>query len=59
MDDFIVKKRPVLIFSQENYELWFEILKLYFKGEGLWKTVVNGAALLDNFEKEDSKALSL
>jgi hypothetical protein len=56
MDDFMVKKRPVPILSQENHELWFKILKLHFKGEGLWKTVINRAALLDNFEKEDLKA---
>jgi hypothetical protein len=55
MDDFMAKKRPMPILSQENHELWFEILELYFKGEGLWKTVVNGAALLDNFKKEDLK----
>jgi hypothetical protein len=56
MDDFMAKKRPVPILSQENHELWFKILELHFKREGLWKTVVNRTALLDNFKKKDSKA---
>jgi hypothetical protein len=56
MDDFMAKKRPVPILSQKNHELWFEILELHFKEEGLWKTVINKAALLDNFKKKDLKA---
>jgi gag-polypeptide of LTR copia-type len=56
MDDFMSKKRPAPILSRENNERWFRIMELHFKGEGLWKIVVNGAALLDTFEKDDAKA---
>jgi gag-polypeptide of LTR copia-type len=31
-------------------------MELHFKGEGLWKIVVNSAVLLNIFEKDDAKA---
>lgn len=52
----MAKKRPAPILDHDNHERWFRVLELHFKGEALWSTVVNGAALHTEFEQKDAKA---
>jgi hypothetical protein len=57
MDDFLAKKRPVLVLGQDNYERWFKLLERYFKGEGLWPTIVGVPTTdIESLEKADVKA---
>ena len=57
MDDFLAKKRPVPILTQDNHERWFKLLERYFKGEGIWAAII-GAPMTDGegLEKADAKA---
>jgi hypothetical protein len=57
MDDFLVKKRPVPVFKQDNYERWFKLLERYFKEEGLWPAIVKAPMTnVKGLEKADAKA---
>ena len=57
MDDFLAKKRPVPVLTQDNYERWFKLLERYFKGEGIWVVII-GVLMVDEegLEKTDAKA---
>lgn len=57
MDDFLAKKRPVPVLTQDNHERWFKLLERYFKGEGIWAAVI-GTPMADRegLEKADAKA---
>jgi hypothetical protein len=57
MDDFLVKKRPVLVLGQDNYERWFKLLERYFKGEELWPVIVGVSTTdIESLKKADVKA---
>jgi hypothetical protein len=57
MNDFLVKKRPVSVFKQDNYERWFKLLKRYFKEEKLWPAIVKTPMTdVEGLEKADVKA---
>jgi hypothetical protein len=57
MDDFLAKKRPVLVLGQDNYERWFKLLERYFKGERLWPAIVGVPTTdIESLKKADIKA---
>jgi hypothetical protein len=57
MDDFLAKKRSILVLGQDNYEKWFKLLKRYFKEEGLWPAIVKTPMTdVKGLKKTDVKA---
>jgi hypothetical protein len=56
MDDFLAKKRSVLVLGQDNYERWFKLLERYFKEEELWPAIVGIPTIdIESLEKADIK----
>ena len=38
-DDDFGRRRPVLILTRENQEVWFRLMKIWLLGDGLWTGV--------------------